>query len=411
MSSSAPAGPSSGPSAGVRRPPLARPRSCWVSGVSVALADHLGWPVAAVRWAFVGASLLGGAGLLLYLWFWALTPLRPPSGSDPVDGVRRRVNVPWVLAGAGAASGIASVVLAAGGATAAGVGTLAATVAMLVLAVAWETLADEEPAAFAPLPPTAFRIACGAFLVVIALAIAFTQNVGGSGMLWLGILVATFAGAAVLLAPWAVRLWRELISERTARIKEEQRAEMAAHLHDSVLQTLALIQNRAGASSEVGRIARAQERELRDWLFADAAGSAREARDLGAELREVAVALEVDHPVHFDVVTVGEPVRDAPSELGAAAREAMLNAARHAGGEVSVYVEGAPASGQTPARVDVFIRDRGPGFDLTALPEGRLGVRESIIGRMRRAGGQAAVNARATGTEIQLTIDIPSETT
>jgi signal transduction histidine kinase len=89
----------------------------------------------------------------------------------------------------------------------------------------------------------------------------------------------------------------------------------------------------------------------------------------------------------------------------------MLNAARHAGGEVSVYIEGAPASGQSAARVDVFIRDRGPGFDLSALPEGRLGVRESIIGRMRRAGGQAAVNARATGTEIQLTIDIPSETT
>lgn len=407
MSSTAPVGPRTG----ARRPPLARPRSCWVSGVSVALADHLGWPVAAVRWAFVGATFLGGAGVLLYLWLWALTPLRAAGEADPVEGVRRRVNVPWVLAGAGAAAGAAAIVLAAGGASGQGFGALAVAVALLVVAVAWEQVADEEPAAFAPLTPTVFRIACGSLLVVVAVVIAFTQNVGGSGMLWLGILIATFAGAAVLVAPWALRLWRELISERTARIKEEQRAEMAAHLHDSVLQTLALIQNRAGASSEVGRIARAQERELRDWLYADAAASAREERDLGVELRDVAAALEVDHPVHFDVVAVGEPVRDAPPELGAATREAMLNAARHAGGDVSVYIESAPASGQAPARVDVFVRDRGPGFDLTALPEGRLGVRESIIGRMRRAGGQATVRTRETGTEIQLTIDIPSETT
>jgi signal transduction histidine kinase len=375
-----------------------------VGGVSAALADHLGWPVAAVRWAFVGAAFLGGGGVLLYLWLWALTPLRAPEAADPADGVRRRVNVPWVLAGAGAAAGIAAIVLAAGGALGPGFGALVAAAALLVVAVAWEQLADEEAAAFAPLSPTAFRLACGAFLVVIALALAFTQDAGGPGLLWLGILITTFAGAAVLVAPWGLRLWRELISERTARIKEEQRAEMAAHLHDSVLQTLALIQNRAGPASEVGRIARAQERELRDWLYADAASAARdEDRDLAAELRDVAAALE--HAVHFDVVAVGEPVRRAPSELGAAAREAMLNAARHAGGEVSVYIE------HTGDRVDVFVRDRGPGFDLSALPEGRLGVRESIIGRMRRAGGQATVTARASGTEVQVSIEMQSETT
>jgi signal transduction histidine kinase len=281
-----------------------------------------------------------------------------------------------------------------------------ASAALLVVAVAWEQLADEEPLAFAALSPTAFRLSCGAFLVVVALALALTQNAGGSGILWLGILITTLAGAAVLVAPWALRLWRELISERTARIKEEQRAEMAAHLHDSVLQTLALIQHRAGASSEVGRIARAQERELRDWLYAEGVRSSdAEQRDLAAELREVAAALEIEHPVHFDIVSVGEPVLRAPSELGAAAREAMLNAARHAGGEVSVYVENAAGS------ADVFIRDRGPGFDVDALPEGRLGVRESIIGRMRRAGGHATVTTRETGTEIHLSIDIVSETT
>ncbi|WP_431246673.1 sensor histidine kinase [Leifsonia xyli] len=401
MSSTAPAEPRPG----TGRPALARPRTCVLGGVSVALAEHLGWPLAAVRWAFVGLSLLGGGGLVLYLWLWALTPLRPPTGDDPADGVRRRVNVPWMLAGAGAAAGIAAIVLAAGGAVGPGVGALLASAGLLVVAVAWEQLADEEPVAFAPLTPVAFRLSCGAFLVIVALALAGTQDAGGPALLWLGILLATLAGVGVLVAPWGLRLWRELLTERTARIKEEQRAEMAAHLHDSVLQTLALIQNRAGASSEVGRIARAQERELRDWLYADAAvGGAEGERDLAGELREVAAALEVDHAVHFDVVSVGDPVRRAPSELGAAAREAMLNAARHAGGEVSVYVE------HTADRADVFVRDRGPGFDVDALPEGRLGVRESIIGRMRRAGGRATVAVRESGTEVHLSIDLPGET-
>ena len=153
--------------------------------------------------------------------------------------------------------------------------------------------------------PAADRV--GAFLLLIAAAAHGDARPVGSGWLWLGVIAATFAGAAVLLAPWAFRLWRELIAERTARIKEEQRAEIAAHLHDSVLQTLALIQNRAGASSEVARIARAQERELREWLFAGGRGSCRRPGH-GDLALSFAAALEVDHPVHIDVVAVGEPV-------------------------------------------------------------------------------------------------------
>ena len=386
------------------RPPLARPRACVVGGVSVALADHLGWPVAAVRWVLIGTSLLSGAGVLFYLWLWALTPLRPVTPEDPDERVTRLVNVPWVLAAGGAAAGVASIVLVAAGSVGPGIGALVTAIVLVVAAVAWDQLMDQEAQAPAPLSATAFRMSAGAFLVLVALALSVLQGGASSGGLWLAIIAATFAGAAVLVAPWALRLWRELISERTARIKEEQRAEMAAHLHDSVLQTLALIQNRAGASSEVGRIARAQERELRDWLYADAAHAPEaEGGDLATELREVAAALEVDHAVHFDIVSVGEPVRHAPNELGAAAREAMLNAARHAGGEVSVYVEAGTGS------ADVFVRDRGPGFDVDALPEGRLGVRESILGRMRRAGGTATVTARETGTEVHLSIELPTE--
>ena len=386
------------------RPPLARPRDCLVGGVSVALADHLGWPVTAVRWIFVGTALLSGAGVLLYLWLWALTPLRDAAPGDPDQPVTRRVIVPWVLAAIGAAAGVAAIVLVSAGAPGSAFGAVLTSILLVVAAVVWDQLVDDQSLVPSPLAPATFRLAAGGFLVALALVLSGMQAGRSSGYLWLAIIGATFAGAAVLVAPWALRLWRELIAERTARVREEQRAEMAAHLHDSVLQTLALIQNRAGASSEVGRIARAQERELRDWLYAEGAdGVAQEASDLATELREVAAALEVDHAVHFDVVSVGEPVLRAPAELAAAAREAMLNAARHAGGDVSVYVE----SGAGAA--DVFVRDRGPGFDIAALPEGRLGVRESIVGRMRRAGGHATVTSRETGTEIHLTVEVPAE--
>lgn len=391
------------PRAPLNRPPLARPRASAIGGVSVALAEHLSWPVAAVRWIFVGTALLNGVGILLYLWLWALTPLRPAPLDEPEQRVTRRVNVPWVLGLVGVGAGIVAIALAAGSADSAA-GAVVTAIVLLVGAVAWDQLVDEESTAPAPLSATAFRMTAGGFLVGLALLLSLVQTGSSSGVLWLAIIAASFAGAAVLVAPWAFRLWRELISERTARVREEQRAEMAAHLHDSVLQTLALIQNRAGASSEVGRIARAQERELREWLYAeDGRAREQESADLTTELRAVAAALEVDHAVHFDVVSVGEPVRFAPAELAAAAREAMLNAARHAGGDVSVYVE--TGSGT----VDVFVRDRGTGFDVSALPEGRLGVRESIIGRMRRAGGHATVTSRETGTEVHLSIELSIE--
>ncbi|WP_223694157.1 ATP-binding protein [Leifsonia poae] len=387
--------------AGPARPPLARPRVCVLGGVCAALAEHLGWSLLAVRWVFVALTLVGGAGVLLYLWLWALTPLRSPNTADPVDGVQRRVPVSWLLLAFAAIAGLAAIVFVV--TAAAPFSALAAVVAMIafaVCAVVWDQLVDVGDAARGPASSAVLRVAAGAGLLFMAIALSASPNRVDSGWLWLCIIAVTFAGAAVLLAPWAFRLWRELISERTARIKEEQRAEIAAHLHDSVLQTLALIQNRAGASSEVARIARAQERELREWLFA---GAETPVSDLATDLRDFGAALEVDHPVHIDVVAVGEPVERGTAELAAAAREAMLNAARHAGGEISVYVESRPGA------VDVFVRDRGAGFDIDSLPEGRLGVRESIIGRMKRAGGFATVTSRDSGTEVHLSIEFANE--
>jgi Signal transduction histidine kinase len=216
-----------------------------------------------------------------------------------------------------------------------------------------------------------------------------------AGLIAFLLAVGLLAGIALVYSSTLVEKWRGLAGERTRRIREEQRSEMAAHLHDSVLQTLALIQNRSGASSEVARLARAQERELRAWLYD---GDAPADSDLPTDLRDFAGALELDYPVRIEVVSAGLSTERASGDVAAAAREAMLNAARHAGGDVSVYIEGSASA------VDVFVRDRGPGFDPGAVPGDRLGVRESIVGRLRRAGGTATVKpgAGGVGTEVHL---------
>lgn len=201
------------------------------------------------------------------------------------------------------------------------------------------------------------------------------------------------AGLAMVYSSPLIAKFRELSGERIRRIREEQRSEIAAHLHDSVLQTLALIQNRSGASSEVARLARAQERELRAWLYD---GDSPADGDLQTDLRDCAAALELDYPVRIEVVAAGLSAERASGEVAAAAREAMLNAARHAGGDVSVYIEGSGSS------VDVYIRDRGPGFDPAAVAGDRLGVRESIVGRMRRAGGLATVRPGVGGAGVEV---------
>jgi signal transduction histidine kinase len=211
--------------------------------------------------------------------------------------------------------------------------------------------------------------------------------------------LAVLAGGARAIAPWVLRVNRELIAERSGRAREAERAEIAAHLHDSVLQTLAAIQQRSEPGSEVARLARGQERELREWLFRAADGAEPLQRDaVAVELRAHAAELEAEHPVRFEIVAVGADGAVAPEALLGSAREAMLNAARHAGGEVTVYVEA------SPERMTVDVTDRGPGLDPEALPEGRMGVRESILGRMQRAGGAARIvpGPGGAGTSVRL---------
>ncbi|KQQ06173.1 MULTISPECIES: PspC domain-containing protein [unclassified Rathayibacter] len=374
------------------RPPLRRPRRAVLGGVSAGLAEHLGRSTRSVRFLFVVAALLGGGGALLYLWLWALVPL---ADSDDA-GVRRSVPVAGLLAvAAGVAAVAVAVALGAGDDTEV-TRALAAVAALAGGAVGWSLGPDRVDPSRSARSSSAVRLASCAVLVVAGVAVLAARPSAVNAVLAVGVLLVA---AGVLAAPRIVTLWTELMGERAARVREEQRAEIAAHLHDSVLQTLALIQNRAGASSEVARIARAQERELRDWLFER---DVPVANDLAAEIRAIAAAIELDYPVQLEVVAVGASVPGAASVL-AATREAMLNAARHAGGEVSVYLE------CTAAGVDVFVRDRGPGVDLGALPGDRLGIRESIVGRMARAGGIATVTPGAGGTGTEVHLRLPAE--
>lgn len=392
MSSSVQAPARSEPSA-APRPPLTRDRDCLVAGVSAGLARHLGVRVGLVRALFLALTLCGGAGILLYAWCWAFTPW-----AQGEEAPTRRVPVAWLLL-APAAVGILIVLAWRGGSdwlsgsippdlAAVVVG---GTVAFATGAGLWATLIDRTDTARGPRHTMTVRI-----LALLLLALLFTVllswPVARSGV---ALVLLPLAGLAAVVSSALIPRWRELSGERVRRIREEQRSQMAAHLHDSVLQTLALIQNRAGASSEAARLARAQERELRAWLYD---GDAPADSDLPTDLRDYAGALELDYPVRIDVVSAGLSTERASGELAAAAREAILNAARHAGGDISVYIEGRAAG------VDVFIRDRGAGFDLDEVPSDRLGVRESIIGRMRRAGGTGAVRSDANGTEVHLSI-------
>ncbi len=375
-------------------PPLTRPRRMAVAGVCAGLAAHLGWRENIVRLVFAGLALLGGAGILLYLWLWAFVPVE--QAADTEDTVSRSVPVGALLLGLGAIAAIAAVSLA--NAAASPYTAVAFTVILGGGAVAWSLAFDRRDEQRSPRYRILVRSLGAALLALTGVLLLLSRGARPDAVTAVIAVFMIVVGAAVAALPGIVRLWTDLLAERAGRVREEQRAEIAAHLHDSVLQTLALIQNRAGASSEVARLARAQERELRDWLFA---GAGPVGEDLATELRRVAAAIELDYPARLEVVATGEPAA-AYTALVAAAREAMLNAARHAGGEVSVYLE------TSPEAIDVFIRDRGPGLDLATLPADRLGIRESIIGRMSRAGGSATVGpGSGGGTEVRLHLDTP----
>jgi signal transduction histidine kinase len=228
-------------------------------------------------------------------------------------------------------------------------------------------------------------------------------------------IIAVLGGVLLVAGPWLLRVTRDLRAERRERIREQERAAVAAHVHDSVLQTLALLQARAGDPAAVRRLARQQERDLRDWLYGtgstgNTAGRAEtDQQGLTRRLRVSCAEVEDDFGVGVDVVTVGDAALDAAAlsadddrviALLGAMREAVVNAAKHSGEDtVSVYAE------SEPERVSIWIRDRGKGFDPDTVPEDRRGLRDSIRDRMQRAGGIVQVRTSpGGGTEVELSL-------
>jgi signal transduction histidine kinase len=401
-------------------PPLTRRRSArFVAGVAGGVADHLGVNVLWVRTAFVVLAAINGAGVIAYGLLWIFVRQEPTEVQRPFGRAERQQALGLAALGIGA--GLAAAAL---GNTVVGwiVGPLG--VAAVGAAVVWRE-ADESQrrrwTAGARSGVTGvtgggraalWRVLAGALFVATGIGVFLLGNLDLSqvqfGML---AVLATLLGVGVLTIPWWVRLMRELGEERRERIIETERAEIAAHLHDSVLQTLALIQRQSDQPREVLRLARGQERELRHWLYGPT-GYGRSGRASGdpALLEGLADAIttaaaEVEDTYAIDVrpVVVGDrPLDDGLRALVLAAREAMVNAAKHAQvGEVSVYVE------VEPDEVHVFVRDRGVGFDPDGVPGDRHGLADSIHGRMERHGG--AVRLRSTpgeGTEVHLTMSL-----
>lgn len=405
------------------RPPLIRSNDAVIAGVCAGLAAHLGVSLRAARIGMVALSLVGGAGVVLYGWLWLLVPTTEERRRGTAVPAGLRLGAP-ALAGpehaAAKSSGSAGgrevligvgllVVAAAFVAQQLGVNVqwgflVPVAVVALGAVLAWSQLDEARRTrlmdhAGATRAEGVARLAAGLVLVMVGLLILVSGSLSWE-FTW-PVLLATAAvlgGLALVLAPWGLKFWKDLEAERAARVRETQRAEIAAHLHDSVLQTLALIQNRAASEQDVVRLARAQERELRRWLYAD---TAERTGNLADRIRAVAAEVEeaYGHPV--DVVSVGDtPMTPRQEALVQATREAILNAARHAGGAVSIYLEaGTEVS-------EVFVRDRGAGFDVDSVPADRLGIRESVINRMQRHGGTARIRSSDAGTEVQLTMPL-----
>jgi len=248
--------------------------------------------------------------------------------------------------------------------------------------------------------PALVRVIMGLGLVGAAFGIVLAQR-GQFSQLpeVLAMTTLALAGLAVVLAPWLYRSRAALNQARADKVRADERADMAAHLHDSVLQTLALIQRQADEPRAVQQLARRQERELRGWLY----GDLEDELTLKAALTAAAAEVEDERGVPVEVVVVGDgPASEAVAALVRAAREAMVNAAKHSGADqIDVYAE------IVDDRAEVFVRDRGRGFDLQHIEEDRLGITRSILDRMRRHGGHAEVRTTpGQGTEVRLEIPL-----
>jgi signal transduction histidine kinase len=397
--------------------PLRRRREDHLAGgVAAGLAARTGFDVTVVRIAFVLATLAtGGFALAVYVLAWLLVPL---DGADSNIASQAKSDRHGITLAAGLASLLAVVLLIA---STFGIGWLEWLSWPLIISAAglvliWRNATPDEQETMRHLAEplagltggksrrgTIVRMSVAGVLLISGLATITTAHESFALLRPLGGVLLVIAAIMVVLGPWWLRIARDLVVERQARIRAEERADMAARLHDSVLQTLALIQRRASDPQQVVKLARAQERELRAWLFdGQAPGSLDgEGMTLAAGVRLIQQEVEDQHGIAVEAVTVGDcELDDDLAALLAAAREATVNAGKWSGADVvSLFAE------VEPTEVSLFVRDRGRGFDPAAVPSDRRGLAESIRGRMARRGGSATVRSvPGEGTEVSLTM-------
>ena len=389
-----------------------------LGGVAGGIARHFGRDVTVVRIVLVLLALVSGFGAAGYVVAWLVLPLEGSSEAIAARAISDRRGLTLVLAL------VPVLVLLLVVLSALRVSFLTSFVPPLMISVAglvliYRNAEDDERAWLSGAATSLFQIDAvakrsrAAFLVRLA---------AGVSLLGLGVFVLdqrgphlptlrplegallVMAATVVIFGPWWFRLARDLVAERQARIRAEERADMAARVHDSVLQTLALIQRSAHQPQEVAKLARAQERELRSWLFdgrAPGSFGAEGPATLAAGVEQIEREVEAAHGVPVDAVTVGDaPLDDELRALLAAGREATVNAAKWSGApSVSIYTE------VETKRVAMFIRDRGTGFDTEAIANDRRGIAESIRGRMQRHGGTAVIRSvPGEGTEVELSV-------
>ncbi len=395
--------------------PLRRSREDRLAGgVAAGLAARTGLDVTVVRTGFVVATVFSLVGAAVYVVAWLLVPAEGSDSNIAAKAVNDRRGMALV---AGLASLLVLLLVVVSALQAGWVGTLAWPLVISVagLTLIWRNAPPDEQAVLRRLADpllglaegrssrrrTVARVAVAAVAVGLGLNWLLTGHPDHGALRELGGVVLLVAAIAILLGPWWVRIARDLVVERQARIRAEERADMAARVHDSVLQTLALIQRRAEHPQQVIQLARAQERELRAWLFDGPAPGSLDGQDmtLAGGIRLIQQEVEAQHEVPVEAVTVGDcDLDDDLRALLAAAREATVNAVKWSGAPaVSIFAE------VEPGEVTLFVRDRGRGFDPAAVPPDRKGLAESIHARMARRGGSAAVRtAPGEGTEVSL---------
>jgi signal transduction histidine kinase/phage shock protein PspC (stress-responsive transcriptional regulator) len=380
-----------------------------IAGVAGGLSERLGVDPILTRIAFVLLTIAGGIGVVVYVVLALVTDDASPERRASVREVTRRRTFGFALVIAGAMLLLREVGFWFGDRV-----VWPVTLAAIGSAVIWARGGDDDRGRWLQSgggnPIEALfgdrssipRVLVGGLMVATGMgyALATSDALATAGSALLAIAVTT-AGLVLILGPWILRLYRALTEERRERIRSAERAEMAAHLHDSVLHTLALIQ-RADAPMEVVTLARRQERELRTWLYEEPAPPQQER--LKSAVEALASRVEELHAIAVDVVVVGdEPLDERSQAVVLACQEAAVNAARHSGvTSVSIYVEAEPDG------ITAYVRDEGKGFDPDSVPPDRRGIRDSIRGRIERQGGTVTIGSElGGGTEVA--VHLPRE--